>query len=108
RENCCSTNQPLGCAAVLSTEWPLPSDRYLALATERRVTVPWPQSNTSNCWALPAVAPLAVSVAPAPVAPVRYLPVALSCSAIRSAPSLELTVPLPPSRCVTPCNGVTA
>src|SRR5665647_2193394 len=107
--NCCCTNQPLGWLSLLTTCLVAPRVRNLLLATARRVVMPEPQSKTSKDWAAPALVPLSTSGAPlASVDAVRYFPVALSFSAMRSTPSLEATVPFVPSRWVIPASGVTS
>jgi hypothetical protein len=78
----------------------------LPLATLRRVSTPWPQSNTSNCSVAPAVVPVTVRTSPSASDPaVTYRPVPTSRSAIRSTASVPVT--RPPSRCVIPSSGVT-
>ena len=73
---------------------PARSPRYLPLATLRSVRMPWPQSKASN-WALAAVGAGGGRASPRSRVRSRrvtYLPVATSCRAIRSAPSVSVTV----------------
>jgi hypothetical protein len=76
------------------------------LATLRNVSTPWPQSNTSNCSAGPALAALATSGAPSGAELAVMYPPPTARNAIRSTASLLATF-APPSRSVMPSNGVT-
>src|SRR5690606_13738042 len=102
---CSCTNQPLGWSALLTSVDQLARLTYLPLATLRSVTMPWPQSNTSNCSVSPIVVALSLRSAPSgPLPAVMYLPVARSLNATRSTPSEEVTEA---ARSRMPSSGVT-